>query len=165
MQTLQTKANVSVLLTKCYKAGFAILLAQTAFAAEKANEQAKVETPPTQEPNIMKNVIMAGMIVAGIALVVTANKKPEEKIVQPSVADLRKVQPKGESKVVFEDDYEGSFSSAKKKKGKKIVEQSDSDPEVVEDDGNDDWNDKEDDGSVEEVEDFSEDESDEPQQK
>ena len=48
MQTLQTKANVSVLLTKCYKAGFAILLAQTAFAAEKANEEAKIETPLTE---------------------------------------------------------------------------------------------------------------------
>jgi hypothetical protein len=81
MQTLQTKANVSVLLTKCYKAGFAILLAQTAFAAEKANEEAKTETRDPHEPTMMKNIIMAGMIVAGIALVFTANKKPEVKIV------------------------------------------------------------------------------------
>jgi len=110
---------------------------------------------------MMKNIILAGMIVAGIAVVFTANKKPEEKIEQPSVADLRKVAPKsGDSKVVFEDDYDGNFSSAKKKKGKKIVEQSDSDPEIVEDDGDEAWNDK-DEGSVEEVEDFSEEESDE----
>lgn len=107
----------------------------------------------------MKNVIMAGMIVAGIALVFTANKKPEVKITQPSVADLRKVAPKGESKVVFEDDYDGSFSSAKKKKGKKVVEQSESDEEIVEDDGDEAWDDKDGgDGSVEEVEDFSEEE-------
>ena len=109
----------------------------------------------------MKNVILVGMIIAGIAVIATANKKPQEEI-KLSVGDLKKPVA-GKSTVVFEDDYEGEFKSAKKVKDKVIISESEDDGEIVEDDGDDNWNDKEaeedSDGSVEEVEDFSDDES------
>ena len=109
----------------------------------------------------MKNVILAGMIVAGVAVIATANKKPKQEI-KLSVGDLKKPVA-GKSTVVFEDDYEGEFKSAKKVKDKVIISESEDDGELVEDDGDDNWNDKDEegdsDGSVEEVDDFS-DESD-----
>jgi hypothetical protein len=102
---------------------------------------------------MMKNIILAGMIVAGIAVVVTANKKPAE-IAQPVIGDIKKPMA-GKSKVIFEDDLDGDFTSARKVKGtkgkEKVIEQSESDGELVEDDGDDAWDDKEGEEEIEDV--------------
>jgi hypothetical protein len=166
------------------------MMAQTAFAAEQANEEVKAAPKDPNEPNMLKNIVLAGMIVAGIAVVFTANKKPAVEIAQPVISDLKK--PKAaKTKVLFEDDLGGDFKSGRKVKGtkgkEKVIEQSESDGELHSDDGNADWDDKdaeevdvtddepvvhshshghgehdeeedEDSGSVEEVDDFTDEE-------
>jgi len=65
------------------------MLAESTFAAE----QAKEESLPTEDRTMMKNIVLAGMVVAGIAVIFTANKKPAVIVAQPSIGDLRNVKP------------------------------------------------------------------------
>lgn len=122
------------------------MLAESTFAAE----QAKEEAVPTEDRTMMKNIVLAGMVVAGIAVIFTANKKPVVTVAQPSIGDLRNIKPKGKVTVAFEDadgtDFKPAAKGITKGKKSKVIEVS-SEEEVVEDDGDDAWGSGEGEGS------------------
>lgn len=114
----------------------------------------------------MKNVILAAMVLAGIAVIATANKKEVKPEINLSISDLKKPKTGSKAKVAFEDEYEGDFKPAQRIKDKVILSDSD-EGSVKSDDGDGDWDDKDneegsDSGSVEEVDDFTESDEDEP---
>jgi hypothetical protein len=61
---------------------------------------------------MMKNVILFGMVIAGIAVIATANKKETKPEIKLSISDLQKPKTGSKSKIAFEDDYEGEFKPA-----------------------------------------------------